>query len=236
MAAFTVAVGALAMSASTAASAAPAKPYEPAINPDDFGGPVDNPYFPLKPGTRWVYEGDTPDGHERIVVDVTGETKTILGVPALVIRDTSTIDGVIAEDTFDWYAQDREGNVWYFGEDTHEYKDGKVIGSKGSWEAGVDGAQPGIIMQARPKTGTTYRQEFSRGEAEDQATVLSRHASVKVPTGKYDDALKTKDFSTLEPSIVEHKFYARGVGVVLEVTVRGGRERSQLVEVTTATP
>jgi len=227
-----VAIGALAVSGPAASAGSPSKPYAPTIRPEDFGGPIDNRYFPLTPGTRSVYEGDTPDGRERIVVEVTQETKTILGVTTLVIRDTSMIDGQLAEDTFDWYAQARDGTVWYFGEDTHEYKDGKVVSSKGSWEAGVDGAQPGIIMQAEPKRGTTYRQEFYKGEAEDQATILSRRESVTVPAGNYDRVLKTKDFSKLEPELVEHKYYAKGVGVVLEIAVKGGPERIELVELT----
>lgn len=220
---------------SSSATEASKHAYAPRIRPADFGGPVDNPYFPLAPGSRWVYEGRNPEGNERTVVEVTRDTKTILGITAVVVHDTVTKDGNVKEDTFDWYAQDRQGNVWYLGEDTKEYANGVVVSTKGSWEAGVNGAQPGIIMKARPKAGATYRQEYFKGQAEDFAQVLSTRESVSVPAGTYRDVLKTKDFTPLEPELLEHKYYARGVGVVQEVTVKGGSGRVQLVEYTPAT-
>jgi hypothetical protein len=209
--------------------------YAPRIRPADFGGPVDNPFFPLTPGSRWVYEGRKAEGNERTVVEVTRDTKTILGITAVVVHDTVTKDGSVKEDTFDWYAQDRQGNVWYLGEDTKEYENGAVVSTKGSWEAGVKGAQPGIIMKARPKPGGPYRQEYFKGQAEDYAQVLSTQASVTVPAGTYRDVVKTKDFTPLEPKLLEHKYYAPGVGVVREVTVKGGSGRVELVEFTPAT-
>jgi hypothetical protein len=222
-------------SSSSSATEASKHAYAPRMRPADFGGPVDNPYFPLTPGSRWVYEGRKAEGNERTVVEVTRDAKTILGITAVVVHDTVTKDGNVKEDTFDWYAQDRRGNVWYLGEDTKEYENGAVVNTKGSWEAGVNGAQAGIIMQAKPKAGATYRQEYYKGQAEDFATVLGTTKSVKVPAGSYRDVLKTKDFTPLEPKLLEHKYYARGVGVVQEVTVKGGSGRVVLVEHTPAT-
>jgi hypothetical protein len=206
--------------------------YEPRIRPADFGGPVDNPYFPLVPASRWVYEGTQRDGTERTVVEVTRDTKAILGVTTVVVHDTVSTGGAVKEDTLDWYAQDRKGNVWYFGEDTKEYENGVVVNTEGSWEAGVDGAKAGIIMKARPRSGVPYRQEYYRGHAEDFAQVLGKVDLVTVPAGSYHDVLETKEFTPLEPKLVEHKNYARGVGVVREVTVKGGADRTQLMEYT----
>jgi hypothetical protein len=215
------------------AAAGDEKPYDPKIRPADFVDTVDNPYFPLVPGARWVYESRTPDGLERIVIEVTSERKRIMGVSTTVVHDTVTLDGQIIEDTFDWYAQDDEGNVWYFGEDTHEYENGVPVNSKGAWQAGVDGAQPGIIMLADPRVGDVYRQEYAKGVAEDKAKVLSVTATADVPFGSYSsDVLKTRDWNPLERGTAEHKFYARGVGTVLERPVRGA-ERVELVEHTT---
>jgi len=213
-------------------SAAPRDTYDPKIEPSDFVATVDNPYFPLTPGARWVYEGTTNEGSERVEIEVTDQTKEILGVTTVVVHDLAFIDGELVEDTVDWFAQDRQGNVWYMGEDTHEIKDGKPVSSRGSWEAGVDGAKPGIAMKAKPRVGETYRQEYYKGTAEDMATVLGVHASGSVPYGAFDDAVKTKDFSPLEPKLVEHKFYARDVGFVLEKTLKGGTGRIGLIEYT----
>jgi hypothetical protein len=168
----------------------------------------------------------------RDVVHVTHQTRTIQGVPAIAVRDQLTIDGRLAELTFDWYAQDRQGNVWYLGEDSEEYgKKGKVS-TKGSWEPGVGGAKPGIIMEAQPKVRDTYRQEYARREAEDMATVLSLTEHVTVPYGSFDNVLQTREFSCIERG-AEHKYYAPGVGDVLEVSVRGGHERLELKEIKT---
>jgi hypothetical protein len=220
---------------SSSATEASKRAYAPRIRPADFGGPVDNPYFPLAPGSRWVYEERKAEGDERTVVEVTRDTKTILGITAVVVHDTVTKDGNVKEDTFDWYAQDRRGNVWYLGEDTKEYENGAVVSTKGSWEAGVQGAQAGIIMKARPEPGAPYRQEYFKGQAEDFGQVLSTSESVTVPAGAFRDVVKTKDFTPLEPKLFEHKYYAPGVGVVQEVTVKGGSGRVELVEFTPAT-
>ena len=204
--------------------------YSPQIEPGEFTTDVDNPYLPLTVGTRWVYEATDDEGAtERIVVEVTNRTKRVMGVDCLVVRDTVTVDGEVFEDTFDWFAQDADGNVWYFGEETREFEDGEVS-SAGSWEAGMDGAQPGIVMKARPRVGDDYRQEFYEGEAEDRAKVLALDEQVSVPFGSFDGVLKTEDVNPLEPGVVEQKFYARGVGLVQEEEVRGGSGRTELIE------
>jgi len=188
---------------STPATERSKRAYEPRIRPADFGGPVDNPYFPLVPGSRWIYDGTQKDGSERTTVEVTPDTKAILGVSAVVVHDTVSTAGAVKEDTFDWYAQDRKGNVWYFGEDTKEYENGVVVNTEGSWEAGVDGAKAGIIMKVRPRPGVAYRQEYYRDHAEDFAQVLGKVDSVTVPAGSYHDVLETKEFTPLEPKLVE---------------------------------
>jgi hypothetical protein len=225
-----------------AATAAPGRgicntDWDPVVNPLDFTtskgkpNPIDNPYFPLRPNTTFTYEG-TIDGQEQVgIVTVTGATKTILGVTTTVVRDTVYIDGVLAEDTFDWYAQDDAGNVWYFGEDTKEFDEqGNVISTEGSWEAGVDGAVPGIIMLADPAKGDSYRQEFAPGVAEDAATVLSVSDTVTVPYGTFDEVLRTADFNCLETG-VDYKSYAPGVGFVFSDAGGSTDEQLALVSV-----
>ena len=195
-----------------------------------FTTKIDNPYLPLAPGSRWVYR-DTLTG-ERNVVAVTRRTKRIAnGVTARVVRDIVRRHGRVTEDTFDWYAQDGRGNVWYMGEDTKEYEHGKVASTAGSWEAGVDGAQAGIAMPAQPRVGRSYRQEFYAGQAEDNARVLSLDDQAEVPAGHYKRALLTKEWTPLEPAVLDHKLYVRGVGTVKEETVKGGSERNVLVAV-----
>ena len=207
------------------------EPYGPRIDPANFVPVIDNPYLPLQPGTTLIYEGVSGGDREVVKVTVTNETKEILGITATVVRDRVFVGGRLAEDTFDWYAQDRLGNVWYLGEDTKEYEDGKVVSTAGSWEAGVEGAQPGIIMLADPQVGDTYRQEFYEGEAEDVARVIGIDESVTVPYGSFRGVLRTEDWTPLEPEIRENKFYARGIGVVFERLVRGGKEVLRLVDV-----
>ena len=201
-------------------------------DPGGFTTEIDNPYWPMKPGSRWVYRETDPEGSvQRVVVTVTGRTKRIAnGVTARVVHDRVTEDGRLVEDTFDWYAQDREGNVWYLGEDTTEFENGKPVTKAGSWEAGVDGAEAGIIMPAQPRVGMRYRQEHYAGEAEDEAEVLSLDEQAEPPAGHWDGALMTKDFTPLEPRILEYKLYARGVGPVLILAASGGGGREELVE------
>ena len=208
-------------------------PYRKEIEPANFVDRVDNRYFPLTPGTTFVYEGKTEDATVRVEDYVTHETKQVLGVTCVVVRNRVIENGDLVEETFDWYAQDKDGNVWYFGEDAKEYEAGVVVSTKGSWEAGVDGAMPGIIMEANPQVGDFYRQEYYKGEAEDMAEVLSLTESASVIYGSFDNLLMTREWTLLEPGIVEHKYYAPGVGLILEVMVEGGSERVELVEITT---
>ena len=226
---------ALGASAARAAASTP-DPYAPTFDAASFVDKVDNPYFPLEPGARWVYAGTTDAGKERVVTEVTDQKETILGIPSVVVHDDGYVNGKLVERTTDWYAQDRAGNVWYMGESTHEIKDGVEVSTKGSWKAGVDGAQAGIIMPAQPKVGQTYRQEFYKGKAEDMATVIGVRASDTVPFVAFRGAVRTKDFSPLEPKLVEHKFYAPDIGIVLEKTLKGGFGRLELVEYTKPPP
>jgi hypothetical protein len=206
-------------------------PYDPKIDASDFVDGIDNPYMTFEPGTTLVYEGVSEDEEETVTIFVTNKTKEILGVTATVVRDVVTVEGEIAEKTFDWFAQDRYGNVWYLGEDSKEYEDGKPVSSEGSWEAGVDGAKPGIVMLGDPQVGDRYRQEYYEGEAEDFGQVLKLDESVDIPYGSYDDVLVTKDWTPLEPKVLENKYYAKGVGVVYERSVKGPKEELKLVEV-----
>jgi hypothetical protein len=207
--------------------------YNPVINPSDFVNKIDNPLFPLTPGTTFIYEGLTEKGNEHVEVKVTHNTKVILGVTCIEVRDTGKVDGVLAEDTLDWYAQDKDGNVWYFGENAVEYDaNGEVVSLEGSWKAGVDGAKPGIIMEAHPQAGDIYRQEFALGSAEDMAQVLSLNESVTVHSVAYNNCLKTKEFSAVEPDVEENKFYAPSVGNIQTVDVTTGKHLD-LVQITT---
>jgi hypothetical protein len=202
-----------------------------APDPSHFSTRIDNPYWPMRPGSRWVYrETDTDGSVQRIVVTVARRTKRVAsGVTARIVHDRATEDGQVVENTFDYYAQDRKGNVWYLGEDTTEYENGKPISKAGSWEAGVDGAEAGIAMLAHPRVGRRYRQEHYPGHAEDGAKVLSRTEQAEVPFGHFRRVLLTKDFNPLKPMILEYKLYARGVGPVLEVAVSGGSDRAELL-------
>jgi len=216
-----------------ASSAHPIQAEAVSPNQPNFSNPldIDNPYFPLVPGTTFIYEGTTHNKSTYEEFVVTHQTKTILGVETRVVRDTNWENGKLVEETFDWFAQDNAGNVWYFGEFSTEYKNGKVIGHEGSWEAGVNGASAGIIMEAKPKIGDTYQQELAPGIAEDMATVLSLNESVCVPFGCFSNVLKTEDFTPLEPGVVEHKYYAPGIGQIQTIMVEGGSEVSELVDI-----
>ena len=201
------------------------------LDPADFSTNIDNPYWPMRPGNRWVYsEADTEGKREKVVVEVTNKTKMIAnGIEARVIRDTVSEKGKPVEVTDDWYAQDKRGNIWYLGEATTDYENGKPVSTEGSFEAGVDGAQAGVIMPAHPRPGLSYRQEDLKGEAEDKARIVSLREKAKVPAGFYRRALMTRDVNPLSPKILEFKFYARGVGPVLAVSVSGGSDREELL-------
>jgi hypothetical protein len=206
--------------------------YRPPINPADFVGAVDHPYFPLTPGTTAVYESQGGGAIEHIEVTVTHETTTILGVPCVVVRDTVSLDGSVVEDTRDFFAQDRLGNVWYFGEVSVEYRGGDPVSLEGSWRAGEEDAQPGIIMQANPAVGGTYRQEYAIGEAEDIGKVFALGVSVTVPYGSYEGCLVTEDTTPMDPDALERKYYAPGIGLVRELDPESG-ETIDLIEIRT---
>ena len=200
------------------------------LDPGQFTTRIDNRWWPMTPGSRWTYRETDGQGSTQLVqVTVTGQTRTISGVQARVVHDVVTEDGQLVENTYDWYAQDDKGNVWYLGEDTKEYEGGKVVSTEGSWEAGVGGAQPGILLPADPRRDMAYRQEHHKGQAEDAARVLSLDMRAEVPAGSFDQLLTTQDSTPLEPKLLEHKFYAPGVGPVLAITVRGGSSREELV-------
>jgi hypothetical protein len=205
--------------------------YSPKIVPSDFTTGINNKYFPLKPGTTLVYRGKTADATEGDTVAITRDTKKVMGVECVVVKDTVTENGKMTEKTYDWYAQDNKGNVWYFGENSGEYKNGKLTSTEGSWEAGKRGAEPGIIMPAKPRAGQTYRQEYLKGVAEDMARPVKLDASATVPYGSFDHALVTNEWTPLEKNVAEQKYYARGVGNVLEVATKGPQERLELVDV-----
>jgi hypothetical protein len=201
-------------------------------DPGDFVGRVDNPWFPLVPGTTFVYRGVKDGKSARDVVTVTHATKTIQGVHCTAVRDRLYLAGRLEERTTDWYAQDRRGNVWYFGEATAELdRAGHVTSTEGSWLAGRDGAQAGIFMTARPMVGQSRRQEYYKRHAEDHFAVVSLRARVSVPYTSSNRALLTKEWTPLEPGTLDHKYYVRGIGNVKEVTVKGPLERSELVSV-----
>jgi hypothetical protein len=204
------------------------------IDPADFTTEIDNPYWPMKPGSKWVYREFHPGAAtEKVVVTVTGKTKEIAnGVEAVVVRDVVSEKGVPTEVTDDWYAQDRDGNIWYMGEATTEYENGKPVSTAGSFEAGKDGAQPGVVVPANPKPGLTYRQEYYKGQAEDQGEIVSVDEQAEPPAGHYTGVLMTKDVNPLEPKVLEFKFYAKGVGPVTTVGVSGGSEIEELLEYT----
>ncbi|MGI8478837.1 MAG: hypothetical protein ACR2M2_03105 [Gaiellaceae bacterium] len=203
------------------------------LDPADFTTRIDNPYWPLRTGSRWVYRETDPEGtRQKVVVTVTPKTKKIAnGITARVVHDVVTENGKPVEVTDDWYAQDRCGNIWFLGEATKEYENGKVVSTEGSFEAGVDGAQPGIVMPAKPKEGMRYRQEYYAGHAEDRAEVLSLGEQVQVPFGFFGKGkvVMTRDLNPLKPKILEYKFYARGVGPVLAIGVSGGSDREELL-------
>jgi hypothetical protein len=222
-----------AVCAGAAAGALPRGSEPVTLDPAELSTEIDNPYWPMRPGSRWVYRETAPDGtRQRVVATVTRRTKLIAnGVTARVVRDVVTEKGELVEVTDDWYAQDRAGNVWYLGEATAEYEEGRVVTRAGSFEAGVDGAQAGVVMPARPRPGLSYRQEYYAGQAEDRAVILSLRERVEVPFGYFGPGrvLTTRDLDPLRPRTQELKFYARGVGPVMAIGVSGGADREELV-------
>jgi hypothetical protein len=221
---------AAAFAPSAPASSAPSCP-KPLDLPGAFAAQIDNPYLPLTPGTTFTYKGKLDGEAATDVFAVTHSTKVILGVTTTVVRDQVFTKGKLTEDTEDWFAQDADGNVWYFGEDTKELDNGQVVSTEGSWEAGVDRARAGIFMPAQPVAGQVFKQEDARNVAEDCTRISDLHASVKTPFVSSSDALMTEEFSLLEPDVLDHKFYVRNVGLVREQTVLGGTDILDLVTV-----
>lgn len=211
----------------------PAGPdYEPTI-PTEWAATVDNVYFPLLPGTRFTYEGETGEGTETVIVEVLEATRPVYGVEATVVRDRVYVDGELVEDTDDWFAQDAAGNVWYLGEESKEIEDGEVVSTEGSWEWGVDGALPGIIMWADPSAhiGEEYRQEYYAGEAEDWGKVVAVNEAVTTPWSSFTSCVRTEDWNALESGSRENKWYCPQVGFVRETPAQGGGDVVELVEI-----
>lgn len=207
--------------------------YRPNIDPYNFVRVINNRFFKLMPGTTFVYQGATKDGIERTVVEVTRDNKKVMGVETVVVHDQVWLNDELIEDTYDWYAQDKDDNVWYFGEETKEFEDGEVVSTEGSWQAGVDGAQPGIIMPGDPQVGQTYQQEYYAGVAEDMGEVVALNESVAITYGNFDGCLKTRDWTPLEEKIDEYKWYCPDVGnLALEVGIYSD-ERVELVDAIT---
>jgi hypothetical protein len=211
------------------------KPY---FDPARFTTRIDNAWFPLRPGIRYIYRGHDEDGKMRDVFTITRRTKVVDGVTTRVINDRVFKEGRLAERTLDYYVQDDQGNVWYFGEDTEELnRNGKVVSTEGTWHAGRHGAEPGLFMPANPQPGNTFQQEYRKGVAEDHYTVLTLKASVRVPYGSFGGnklrrrVLVTKEWTPLEPNVRDHKVYVRGIGQVKEAAVRGPEEVGRLVRI-----
>lgn len=213
-AATTTPAGTAGGSAGAAPTTAAAAPYHVTVDPRAFSAHITNPWFPLAPGTTRVFDGTKDGAPEHVEVTVLRATRTILGVACVVVSDIVTSNDTLVEKTTDWYAQDRAGSVWYFGEDSKEYRNGVVSSTQGSWEAGVDNAQPGIVMQAHPRPGVAYRQEFRPGVAEDMAKVLGVATTMRVPAGLFRNAVLTLDTDPLNPDKVERKWYAPGLGLI----------------------
>ena len=203
--------------------------YNPNVDPAHFVAGVTNPLFPLVPGT--VFDYKVQETTETVRVTVLAETKVIEGITCVVVHDVASSGDQVVEDTFDWYAQDDQGNVWYMGEDTTAYDMG-ATSKEGSWEYGVDGALPGIIIEGSPQVGDRYRQEYLQGEAEDEGEVLSIDASVTVPFGSFTGCVQTRDFTALEPDVEENKFYCPNLGIVRSMATKGGAEHEDLIAVT----
>jgi hypothetical protein len=222
---------ALILVVTSATSALGATETKASVPASGFSARVDNPWFPLVPGTRYVYTGVKDGQRSRDIVTVTHKTKTIEGAPCVAVHDRLYLRGHLGERTTDWYTQDARGNVWYFGENTAELdRNGHITSTSGTWMAGVNGAEPGIYMPGNPRVGQSGRQEYYKGQAEDHFRVIGLFHTVLAPG--VENALLTQEWSPLEPGVLDHKMYVRGIGTVLEQTERGGNERNELVSVT----
>jgi hypothetical protein len=205
--------------------------YNPLIRTENFSRTAENPYFPLIAGKKYSYLGQTADGTETSVVTITGEVKIVSGVSCVVVHDEVFLDGILIEDTYDWYSPDYKGNVWYFGEDVSNYENGIFQDKDGSFETGISGAKPGIIMYLNPVPEMPYRQEYSFGVAEDWGKLVATGLTVTTPYGTFNNCIKTADWNALEPDApVEYKYYAPGIGMVKE-EIEGTGEVSELISV-----
>jgi len=203
--------------------------YKPDVNPSNFTNStnISNPYYPALPGKKYIYEGQTDEGLNKVEEQRLVETKTIMGVICIVVSFKEYINGKLTEDTRDWYAQDNDGNLWYFGEAVDNYNaNGTLSDHGGSWEAGVDGALPGIIMPANPQTGMRYREEYYFNHAEDEAEITDTGISETISLGTYDNCIKTKNWTVLEPDVLEIKIYAPAIGLIKEVSISENEELS----------
>jgi hypothetical protein len=229
----TLTMATIAVLAATLPSAVFAGSSAPSFDPNNFSGhPIDNEWFPLTPGTTLVYKGQKDGKNGSDIFHVTHRTRMVAGVRATVVEDTLVLNGRVEEHTLDWYAQDDRGNVWYVGERTAEYdRKGNVVSTEGSWEAGVNGAKPGIFMPAHPHVGDTFRQEFLPGHAEDHFRIMTLDGSRTVPYGSFDNVMRTREWTPLEPGIRDAKFYVKGIGEIEETAVRGPAEFFKLVQV-----
>lgn len=206
--------------------------YNPKIQPADFTNKITNRFFHVTPGTTVIMKGTKDGTPQTHTTHITTKVRRIMGVPCLVIKDVVTDPTGVVEIAYDWYSQDNKGNVWYFGESTSDYANGVVTSTKGSWEAGVDNAKPGIVMHANPKPGPEYYQEFRPGIAEDKGKVLSIHETVKTPKRTYQNAVRIRDTNPLDPTLVANKWYVSGIGVVKSTRVGSSHtEQSTLVSV-----
>ncbi|HEX2394940.1 MAG TPA: hypothetical protein VHI78_06305 [Bacteroidales bacterium] len=209
----------------------PDENYNPVIAPANFSDEITNPYFPMVPGSVLSYRANTDEGVEDVVITVLSEKKTVAGVECSIVRDVVSLNGQVIEDTYDWFAQDLQGNVWYFGEDVSNYENGVLQDKEGSFEAGVDNAKPGIIMLAFPVLELPYRQEYSFGVAEDWGKVVAVNQSVTTPAGTFSECIKTADWNALEPDApLEYKYYAPDIGMVKE-EVDGTDEVLELISI-----
>ncbi|MGK2861606.1 MAG: hypothetical protein ACSLE0_06705 [Chitinophagaceae bacterium] len=201
--------------------------YKPEVNNAKFiqSLKITNPYFPVTAGKKYIYEGQTQDGLERIEEQRLTSTKIILGIPCIIVNFKAFLNGTLIEEAWDWYAQDNEGNVWYFGEDVNNYNsNGSLKDHAGSWQAGVDGAQPGTIMPANVKKGMAYREEYYFNHAEDRAEIIETGLTVTTPMGIFTNCIQTRNWTELEPDLNENKFYAPGIGLIKEVNVSDNTE------------
>jgi hypothetical protein len=227
-----IAVAAIAALWASNASAAARTASAPVFDPTNFVAVIDNSYYPLPVGRTLVYSGIKDGQTQRDTVTVTNQTKVILGVTATVVSDIADHNGTLLEKTSDWFAQDKQGNVWYLGEDTVHYLAHGKTDTSGSWEAGVNGAQPGIIMEANPQIPDSYRQEYFAGQAEDTAWVVDRGETTTVPYGKVRNVLTTLEATRLEPGAYDKKVYGPGIGIVSELAITGATEYANLESVT----